>query len=263
MTLQTSGSMTTQQIKDELRQPVGNLTFPDPTTRWLSEKPSGSLVLPTDFYNKIAVKQVDFISIPGPISSFTSPINFGIDYPGRSIILVPVAIKNSSDPSINFNTFTVNSGSVPTLVDSRRYWDGVGSSGLQGIGMVQPTGTSGTTSITFSTTVDNAFIWVFSASNMGNTDFSSDGNGAGSGLTSLSLFSVSVPSNGLFMIVGLKSNSSVYSMVGANKIIDVGTGSFRITIGYTNRLPTEVNRPAGLSWTGASGAVISAAGFGL
>jgi len=264
MTLPASGGITGANIRDELRQSGGNLVFPDATTRWLSEKPSGNLVLPTDFYSKQAVKLVDSKSFGGG-SSFSTTINLGPDYPGRSILCIAAAFRNGVGYDMHINLFQINSSSLEVL-DGRFGFTGAGTpvSMALGVGGSTASGTSATLGIGFANTVSAAYVAVYAIASRGSNSPSANGT---VGTSSSASVNANVPTdNAYFVVTGLKQNVPGGDMAvnGADEKVDADLGGgIRWCIGISNRLPTQVGRSGGFTTSGPPDfCLLSVVGFG-
>jgi hypothetical protein len=263
MTIAASGAVSGQNIRDELRQSGGNIVLPDPTTRWLTEKPSGSVIWPTDFYSKMAVKPVHTVQVGGSGTTFTVPnINLGIDFPGRLIVVCISCIAAATASQILISSVVL--GGVTLATGPGQAWFKPAINVSMGIAWNVVSGTSATLQVNFNQTAAVLHCEIYSMSNA-NTTFATNQSGALSG-TSAST-TLNIPANGVLFVAGLKSDDSsgVMNFSGANEIVaDAAMGSsVRVGSAVINRLPSETSRLVGISCGGANGIVaIAAVSFG-
>lgn len=251
MTLQSSGSMTGQNIRDELRQSGGSLVFPSATTRWLADKPSGNLVLPNDYYNRIAIKQPSTIDIRGAsTASFSGTMTYGPDFPGRWIIIC-IVVMASGGSTIPINSISL-SGITVSLGPAWGQFDGA-MANTQGIAWANPTGTSGTFVVTCGRAATDCFIKVYSVSNLGGT---SHFNSNGAASTNNIFTTVNTPSNSIVIATGFQRDyaGGTYTFTGATKNSEqvIGYNAYFGTA-IINRLGVQTGRSVGVS--NVSGAI--------
>lgn len=251
MTLQSSGSMTGADIRNELRQNGGNLVFPDATTRWLADKPSGNLVLPTDYYNRIAIKQVATIDTRGAsTTSFSGTMNYGPDFPGRWIICC-VCCMTSGGSNVLVNALSL-SGITAAQGAGWNQFDG-SMANTHGIAWANPTGTSGTYVVTMSRTTTDCFIKVYAVSNLGGT---TNGNSNGQNGTNNVFTTINTPSNSIIIATGFQRDyaGGTYTFTGATKNTEqvLGYNAYYGTA-IINRIGVQTGRTMGIS--NVSGAI--------
>lgn len=257
MTLQASGSMTGANIRDELRQSGGSLVFPSATTRWLADKPSGNLVLPNDYYNKTAIKQVSTIDTRGAsTSSFSGTMTYGPDFPGRWIICC-VCCMASGGSSILVNALSL-SGITAAQGSGWNQFDG-SMANTQGIAWANPTGTSGTYVVTMNRAATDCFIRVYSVSNLGGT---SSGNSNGQNSTNNVFTTINTPSNSIIIAAGFQRDyaGGTYTFTGATKNTEIVLG-YNAWYGtaITNRIGVQAGRSMGVSNSGGAISFMSTA----
>lgn len=252
MALQASGSMTGQDIRNELRQSGGDLVFPDPTTRWLADKASGNLILPTDYYNKVAVKLTHQESISGSGATWNVNVDLGIDFPTRRLVvcLGALAATNSSQVltagpnTLGGQTLTSGPGQA---------WFNVNRNELGGILYTAPgavTGTTGNLHIVFNQSVIRFRCVVYAISNIP-TLFHSNFNGSASA-TSTST-TVNVDTNGVVVAMGFKEQATAMTLTGVVEDTEalVG-GTMDMVTGWQNRLSSQTGRSISVSGNAAA-----------
>lgn len=145
MTLPSSGGLSFAQILAEIGDSFP-VTIPNANWRILAKKPTGSLIIPTDFYGKSwpAITLADTKTTPNA-SSFSS-VNFGATDTNRWIAIF-LAIEDTAS----------NPGDTPTMTGFTRIAassTGNGSNTANGVALFvgQPSGTSGTVSFNWSST---------------------------------------------------------------------------------------------------------------
>lgn len=260
MTLQSSGTMTGADIRNELRQSGGNLVFPSATTRWLADKPSGNLVLPTDYYNKIAIKRVDTIDVRGAsTSSFSGTMDYGPDFPGRWII-VCICCLGSGGSVLSTNAMSISG--ITMAMGPGWAQNDASMANTNGIAWANPTGTSGSYTITMNRNATDCFMQVYSVSNLGGTVSQNSNGTSGNNVFT----TVNTPSNSIIIASGFQRNYSggTYTFTGANKNTEQ-------TLGYTtwygtaiiNRLGVQAGRSMGISNVSGSTSFITIAAVTL
>src|ERR1044072_2277798 len=166
MTLPASGGITGQQIRDELRQTGGNVVFGDATTRWLANQ-SGSVVIPTDYYSKTAVKNV-YTAFPGiGASSAIFTVQLGADFPNRRLIICVAVIASGVASQIVINSGSLGGFSL-TLGPGQAWFNASVniSTGILYAPVGSPTGTSATLNIACNQTIASIRVVVYSVSNI-------------------------------------------------------------------------------------------------
>ncbi|MGO8242939.1 hypothetical protein [Rhizobium johnstonii] len=252
MTLQASGSMTGADIRDELRQSGGDLVFPDPTTRWLADLSAGSVIIPTDYYGKAAVKQTDAQNVVGSGTTWNVTVNLGIDFPGRRFVVCIIGYAASTASQVLVVGPNTLGGQTITLGPGQaRFNPSTNVAG--GILYSSPsavTGTSGTLHIVFNQTVIRFRCVVYSISNI-STLFHSNSTGSGSA-TSLNT-TVNVDTNGVVVAMAFKDNATSMTLSGVVEDSDAGSGgNVRMVTGWENRLASQTARPIGTTGQGAA-----------
>lgn len=261
MTLQASGSMTGADIRNELRQSGGDLTFPDATTRWLSEKPSGSLTLPTDFYSQTAVKNVH-TSFPGiGANSAVVGVNLGTDFPNRRLIVCVAVIATGVASQILVNSATLGAASLTS--GPGQAWFNASrniTSGIFYAPVGSPTGTSATLTVNCNQSIASIRIVIYSVSNIP-TIYAARQGGAASGTGASVSPDLPVDTNGVVIASFLKGNSGGggISMSGVIEDTDSNLGTCQYATGFQNRLSFQAGRPISFSGSGAADIVIVAA----
>lgn len=251
MTLQASGSITSTDIRNEIRQVGGNLVFPDITTRWLTEKPAGSIVLPTDLYGKRGVKNEDTVSV---ISGGSNPLaalaDIGADYPNRMVVACLCAI--GSGGSILQTTNISLGGIAMTKASGWAHFDGSIATS-QGIAYgAGPVGQSTASfAVSFNRPATNLFARIYSFPNIGAVI---NQNEHGSTSASVSA-NIDIGSNAIAFINAVKLNSFGvnFTFTGATEEFDSDIGgNVHHGVAVINRLPTQVNRTMSCTSTGGA-----------
>ncbi|WP_150131648.1 hypothetical protein [Rhizobium leguminosarum] len=231
MTLPASGGMTGAQIRTELGQPGGNLDF-TPTVRWLADKPTGDLILPTDLYSKVSVKTVtgqrqQALGSTGSVTWVGMP--FGIDYPGR-VLVACTCLRGSG----TLDQTSVTIGGVAAAGGDAGLDPGVGLSIGAGIWSASGvTGTSGNVTINFTSgTLDYGAIVMLSMSNAVFSGGSPVINGNGSSFAS----ALTVPAQGIGLMVVANTTGNSMSLSGITKRVEMLAGSFAFAVCYNNKM---------------------------
>lgn len=248
MTLPASGGMTGAQIRTELGQVGGNLVFPDPTTRWLSEVPTGSLILPTDFYSKVSVKTVtgqrqQALGGSGSVTWVGMP--FGIDYPGR-VLVACTCLRGVG--SLNVSSVTIGGVSAPGGDAGFDPGGGLNSIGTGLWSASGITGTSGNVTINFTSgTLNYGAIVMLSMSNAVNSGAAPGGFGNSTSFSSAQ----TIPASGIGLMVVANTSGNTMSLSGITKRVELLAGSFSFAVCYNNKMAGGSTPVAG-SWSGAA-----------
>lgn len=186
MTLPSSGGLTIAQILAEIGDSFP-VTIPNANWRTLAQKPSGSLVIPTDFYGKTWRSA----TLVHTSSSASETAQYGADVSGRWIAVIALGGNDNSA----YNLAATISGVAGTVI--KRHSSGNGSGPATGTAIIvgQPSGTSGTVTITGTTTM-RFYVLRVTGYNLGTAVFSDDSTGAG-----VPPWSANVPANGLTLSV--------------------------------------------------------------
>lgn len=252
MTLLASGGMTGQLIRDELRQVGGNVVFGDPTTRWLADKPTGSIVIPTDYYSKAAVKQTHAQSYVGSGSLWTPTVNLGVDFPGRRFVVCVCALAASTASQLLFLGPHTLAGAALT-VGPGQAWFNPSTNVSGGIMYSVPSavvGTSATLSIQFNQSVIRFRTVIYAISNIG-TVFDTGFNGSASATSSST--NLNIEANGVAVAMAFKDQTTTLTLSGVVEDSDAGVGgNVGMVTGWQNRLAVQSNRPIGATGTGVA-----------
>ncbi len=251
MTLQSSGSMTGADIRGELRQTGGDLVFPDPTTRWLADKPSGSIIIPTDYYSKTAVKLVHSQDISsGGQSSWSFLAQFGPTFPTR-LMIIQLGLFTTINTGINVTGFTIG-GVTPTNADTRFANDALGGVYAACGYMPNTVNTTGTVSLTFNTNITEGYFRMYSVATA--SILTSNGTGGG-GLSALN-YNININSNAYLFSIGMKSGVTDIVYLGGTERENAQLSNSRLVIGWDNRLVTQTNRPLSMTAGGPASAFV-------
>ncbi len=246
MTLPASGGITGAQIRTELGQSGGNLVFPDPTTRWLSEKDTGSIILPTDFYSKVSVKTITGQrqqALSGSSVSWNG-MDFGIDYPGR-VLVACLCLRGIG--VLNISSVTI--GGV-AAVGQNIGWDPGGGGNAIGSGIYSASGVSGTIGNVVINlgpgTLNYGAIVMLSMSNAVFSGGSPTINGIGTGFSS----SLSSPAAGINLMTVANTSGNTMSLSGISKRVEMLAGSFSFAVCWNNKV-TGGTTPVAGAWSGS------------
>lgn len=262
MTLPSSGPITIGQILAEIGDSYP-VTIPNANWRTLANKPSGSLVIPNDFWGKtwpvkLVASSVDTTDRSG---SYTfAGLNFGDDFTGRTLVAL-VHLAAGGNVTLDQTPATIG-GTTTSGGDAGDLGQGgtpVGAAG-GGVWAAKPSGTSGSVVVNFSGGSASACaVYLFAVTDVASATphaFSVGAGGSG-GITSDPTYPASmngtlnVPSGGSAVIFGSATranNTAAITLVGMTQAYDVTLdGSHRIAGGYAFRLPQETNRSVGLS----------------
>ena len=260
MTLQSSGSMTGADIRNELKQSGGNLVFPDVTTRWLADQSSGSLILPTHYYGKTAIKRVHSELLTGNSTVFSTTANLGLEYPGR-LLVICVGVVATSNASQIFTSGNIILGdlSVPASNGPGQAWFNGGVNILTGIVWGTTTGTTRGFQMTCNQNMANLQLVIYSVA--GTQGSAQNSSGSGSNTSASTTLNVTAGiGGGVVIMSGLKASAPGQSFTytsGANKDTDQDIGNnVRYSTGFLNRIATNASH--GLSWTCGGAANICA-----
>lgn len=254
MTIAGTGSITGQIIRDEIRQSGGNIVFGDATTRWLADKPTGNIVIPTDYYNKTAVKRTHQSNTSGSGTVYNVVVDLGVDFgANRRIVICVCALAAASASQLLISGATL--GGVGITQGPGQAWFNPGTNLTMGIFTATAgaiTGTSATLSTTFNQSVTRYRIVVYSLSNIG-TIHSQNQNGSAASV-SLST-TVNVVANGVVISCGAKSDCPAGNLTLTGVIEDTDIepgGNVRFATGFQNRLGVQTGRSCGISGTGGA-----------
>lgn len=199
MTLPASGSITIAQIMAEIGDSFP-VTIPNANWRTLAGKPTGSLVIPNDFWGK-SWRSVTLVDTS---SSASEVVSYGEDVSGRWIVILAVGGNDGSEYALSATI----SGVAGTVIEEHSGGNGSGTSTGTAIIVGQPSGTSGTVTISGTTTMRfyvlrvtgydcNSAVWV------------DDGQGVG-----IPPWSANVPANGLTIAIIQNSNTDAITWTG-------------------------------------------------
>lgn len=255
MTIQSSGSMLyPATLNGELRR-SGSLTTPDAMTRWLAEVPTGPVVIPTDFYDKSAVKLVASYGHGSAATSFSqSGVNFGPAYSGRRIIIVVNTAFNAAH-SLDMTSVSIG-GQTGSGADHGTLEPSIPGSAGVGIFMANPSGSSGT--ISFNTANNaRARVWVLSVAGITTRhdyDWSTVLTNPGASRP------INIPANGVLIAGFTRYSTASHSYGGVtnrgNSEFNVGTA--RGSYAWTNRLNAQSGRTVSASSASGTYAFIAA-----
>jgi hypothetical protein len=246
MTLQASGSMDFDDITFELgitTLPITPAeTIPSDENRWLAEKDTGNVVVPTDFYSKSCIKEQVYRSLSARTSHVYSGVTLGSSYGSRGIIIViglygKTAGNAPSTASIsNMNIFgTVVGNRSPTQTSV------VPDTTYCGLDMIVSgySGTSGT--ISFSTEDTTAStINVYTYSKVGWTLNSSGDIGFGTGGSVL----VNGTNSGMQIAAAIKANENDMTWTNViERIEDTPFTGYRLGVAWTTGLTGVAAHP--------------------
>ncbi|RUW04056.1 MAG: hypothetical protein E5X94_00565 [Mesorhizobium sp.] len=188
MTLPSSGGLTVAQILAEIGDSYP-VTIPNANWRTLAGKPSGSLVIPTDFYGKTWRS----VSLVHTSSSASEVANYGAEVTGGGRWIAVIALGGNDASAYNLSA-TI-SGVAGTVI--KRHSSGTGGGPATGTAIIvgQPSGTSGTVTVTGTTTM-RFYVLRVTGYDLSSAVFTGDSNGAG-----VPPWSANVPANGLTLSV--------------------------------------------------------------
>ncbi|WP_143748327.1 hypothetical protein [Mesorhizobium carmichaelinearum] len=246
------------------------LTFPytfqksDPRPWWLADlTTASSIVFPTSFANKTALKIADTTGPSGVSTSHTfTGVNFGPEYTNRRLLVYVIAHGKTAGASVPANVqitnFTV--GGVSGALSTLNFWYYTGSqasaifSGVQS-NSFNPSGTSGTISFTTNIALDCSVI-VFSM--IGSNDQVSGGsNGNFKNTSPISdTLTINDPhgwNDVTLIVVGVQNSAATLTVSGCTKRSQLSPVSgYQCVIAYDNHLPTQPDKTISIS--GSSGA---------
>ena len=188
MTLPSSGGLSIGQILAEIGDSYP-VTIPNANWRTLAGKPSGSLVIPTDFYGK----SWRSASLVYTSSSASETAQYGADVVGGGRWIAVIAVGGNSSSAYNLSA-TI-SGVAGTVIETHSSGDGSGNATGTAIIVGQPTGTSGTVTVSGTTTM-RFYVVRVTGYNLGTAVYANNSNGVG-----IPPWSANVPANGLTLSV--------------------------------------------------------------
>lgn len=145
MTLPSSGPLTFADIRAELGMtPGASLTIPSDPVRDLIGVPSGSIVLPTDFYSKSVVSQTDSRSTP---ATSHAAVSYGATRVSGGVLILAWHGSTASNPGLN-PTCTVSGVNAPLIV-ARTNGNGAGVACGVALFTAAPSATSGTVAVSW------------------------------------------------------------------------------------------------------------------
>ncbi|TPN11729.1 hypothetical protein [Mesorhizobium sp. B2-1-2] len=264
MTLPSSGSITIAQILNEIGDSYP-VTIPNANWRTLAGKPTGSLVIPTDFYGKSAVAIVD---TKGPTAHGTShnfgTVNFGADGPSRKIVIYvfgqgkSAGVTPGSDNTgfTNFvaggaaNQFAPNGFFYRYNLTETDDFAGVNSS------LFDPVGTSGNVSLTTGLSTRCSIVVLSILSPAGY--FGGEGNDAG-GFTNTVSTTTNVSSRGILVAGAIASTTAGLNMGGVTEQTQINhVGNYWCSVGFNTGLAAQTGRPVSATTTSGANSVVMA-----
>jgi hypothetical protein len=250
MTLPSSGGITIAQILAEIGDSFP-VTIPNANWRTLAGKPTGSLVIPTDFYGKSwrSVTQTD--SRTTAATSF-STVSFGEDDTRRRIVVLVWHGDTNSNPG-TIPTATIG-GVAATRIAAESTGDDTSGSDATGcaIFIANPTGTTGTVSVSW--TAHNVTIVVLRLVGYSATPTASgaEANGGSDGH-----FPLSSAANGCIIAAAGQGQGAGTNMVWTNITErgdeNVGGGNNRRTWAWDTGISAGTITPTVTPWASAQG----------
>lgn len=251
MTLQSSGSMTIAEIRAELGMAVGAaITFPSDITRALAGVPSGSMVMPTDFYSKSATK---FTETGVDSSSGSTQSVAGLDFGGAASTRHIIACVHWEGGSTERTLSSATIGGVSAAIRVQSGHSGGSTSvGSAIIIAAVPTGATGTVSCTFSGSVETMAVGIIRTLGLASASAHDTATVPGEGDTSVS-GTINVPANGVLVLCGTGSTNTTngsMTFTGATERYDKNTGfttfGGRYGAAMSEMMSVQSNRAIGL-----------------
>lgn len=142
-------------------------------------------------------EEPDSVTLVHTSASASETANYGDDTPGRWIVVLALGGNSVSA----YNLAASISGVAGTIIKRHSTGNGSGSSTGTGIFVGQPSGSSGTVSITGTTAIRRFYVLRVIGYDLGTAVFTDDSTGTG-----IPPWSVNVPSNGLTLSVTQSAN---------------------------------------------------------
>lgn len=225
MTLPSSGGLTIAEILEEIGDSFP-VTIPNANWRTLAGKPTGSLVIPTDFYGK----SWRSVSLVDTSSSASESVSYGASRSDRWIVILAVG----GDASSAYNLACTISGVPANVIVRHSSGTGAGTATGTAIFTGQPSGTSGTVTITGTTTM-RFYVLRVTGYDCSAAVFSDDSAGSG-----IPPWSATVPANGLCLGIVQNSNGNAISWTGLTERISDAA----LISGKTSSAAWDVNMSA-------------------
>lgn len=204
MTLPASGSLSIAQILAEIGDSFP-VTIPNANWRTLAGKPTGSLVIPNDFWGK----SWRSASLVHTSSSASETAQYGTDISGRWIAVLALG-GNAGSP---YNLSATISGVAGTVIATHSSGSGGGTATGTAIIVGQPSGTSGTVTVSGTSTM-RFYVVRVTGYDLSAAIFSDDSTGAG-----IPPWSANVPANGLALSVVQNSDTNAIAWTGLTERI--------------------------------------------
>ncbi|ESZ60643.1 hypothetical protein NL532_24030 [Mesorhizobium sp. C120A] len=120
------------------------VTIPNANWRALAGKPTGSLVIPTDFASKSIVTETDSRTT---VATSHAAVDFGVDVPGRWVVILAAHSSSVSSPGL-FPAATIG-GVAATRINAASTGTGAGPAVGAAMFVAQPTGANGTVAVSW------------------------------------------------------------------------------------------------------------------
>lgn len=249
MTLPSSGGLSITQILAEIGDSFP-VTIPNANWRLLADKPAGSLVIPTDFYGK-SWRSATLVHTS---SSASETAQYGTDISGRWIAVIALG----GDQASAYNLSATISGVAGTIIKRHSSGNGAGPATGTAIIVGQPSGTSGTVTISGTTTM-RFYVVRVTGYDLSSAVFTDDSTGAG-----VPPWSANVPDKGLTLSVCQSSSigPSPLSWTGLTEQIPDATliSSHPVSVGWDVNMAANAAKAIDVTASdtnGASSAVIA------
>lgn len=249
MTLQSSGSMTFQDIVTELGTSFP-ITIPN-DVRDLAGKGSGSITIPTDLYGKSLVEETANVTTA---DTSHSGVSFGADTSGRWVVVLATHGNSASNPGTT-PTATIG-GVAATRIGAASTGTGGGTSVGMAMFVAQTTGATGTVAVSWSG-LDTSIIVL----RVVGFTLSSAHDSATSSSTGMPM-SVNIPSKGL-LIGGVARGSA--DAITLTNLTERGSDSTdsnskRRSRGWNYNMSSETGRSVSVSpWNSTASNGVNAA----
>lgn len=253
MTLPSSGGLSFAQILAELGDSFP-VTIPNANWRALAGKPTGPLVIPTDFYGKSLVAETDNRTAA---ATSHAAVNFDVDVAGRWITVLATHGNTGSDPG---RTPTATIGGVAaTRIEATT--TGTGSGTACGVAMfvAQPTGPNGTVAVSWAGLATSIIVLRTVTFALGSAFDKSVGGAADGG--SMPML-VDIPTKGLLIGFAARGAASELSWTNLTEqgADSTDSNSKRRSRGWDYNMSLETNRSVNLSpWTATANNGLNAA----